>query len=388
MSLTHEALLSSPTRAGVPSSDDRFTADDLIAAQDALEAEARDVLPFSFADCTYPMGYVKQPLQLSLYAQYDKNFHGQFCFCGRPYDPQTETDNMYQCLVCEDWLHHACLFGVPADSADSPLTQDDFDQVVCHACVSRNQDGVRRALERYAGRPGTGVMLLAGKGSRTVLGKVSEGTPSAEPSATLEQAPTNDNTAPAGSFKSLKRQAELHDDEDNIAKRHRGEGDEPKAASTGAGTPAPDDPKACRALPSLPPDETPLAVTEAKGGKLHVFLGDDWMQRWCRCSECLPLFVNLPYLLEEEEVVEPEEDPDARKSSSFPDKSTFELGMDALNRLPRAQAIEGAIAFQGLSSRLKEYLRPCSEAGQTVTREMVQEFFEKEKEALADRVQQ
>lgn len=31
------------------------------------------------------------------------------------------------------------------------------------------------------------------------------------------------------------------------------------------------------------------------------------------------------------------------------DKSTFELGMDALNRMPRAQAIEGALAYQGLS---------------------------------------
>lgn len=62
MSLTHEALLFSPTREGVPSSDDNFTADDLIAAQDALEAEARDALPFSFAQCTYDLGYLKQPL--------------------------------------------------------------------------------------------------------------------------------------------------------------------------------------------------------------------------------------------------------------------------------------------------------------------------------------
>lgn len=30
------------------------------------------------------------------------------------------------------------------------------------------------------------------------------------------------------------------------------------------------------------------------------------------------------------------------------DKSTLELGMEALSRMPRAQAIEGAMAFQGL----------------------------------------
>jgi hypothetical protein len=37
-------------------------------------------------------------------------------------------------------------------------------------------------------------------------------------------------------------------------------------------------------------------------------------------------------------------------TASFPlDKSTLELGMEALARMPREQAIEGAIAFQGLS---------------------------------------
>lgn len=54
--LNHDSLLFSPTRDGIPSSDDNFMASDLIAAQDAMEAEARDVLPFAFDSCTYDLG--------------------------------------------------------------------------------------------------------------------------------------------------------------------------------------------------------------------------------------------------------------------------------------------------------------------------------------------
>ena len=60
MNVTRESLLFSPTRDGVPSSDDSFSAIDLVGAQDALEAEARDVLPFSFNSCTYDLGPIKQ----------------------------------------------------------------------------------------------------------------------------------------------------------------------------------------------------------------------------------------------------------------------------------------------------------------------------------------
>lgn len=78
--------------------------------------------------------------------------------------------------------------------------------------------------------------------------------------------------------------------------------------------------------------------------------------------------------------------------------------MDALSRMPRAQAIEGAMAFQGLScvdcallgvrrlltcsvdtrrERLKTFLRPHADGGVTITKELIDEFFAREKEARA-----
>lgn len=67
--------------------------------------------------------------------------------------------------------------------------------------------------------------------------------------------------------------------------------------------------------------------------------------------------------------------------------------MDALLNMPRAQAIEGALAFQGLryvplghsrnaadvrgrrSERLKAFLRPHADAGKTITKELVEELY-------------
>lgn len=61
--LTPRDLKYSPTREGVPSSDDNFTANDLVSAQDALENEAREVLGETGVCCTYDLGPLKQPVR-------------------------------------------------------------------------------------------------------------------------------------------------------------------------------------------------------------------------------------------------------------------------------------------------------------------------------------
>ncbi|GAA5983185.1 hypothetical protein JCM11641_006839 [Rhodosporidiobolus odoratus] len=447
--LDRDALLFSPTRDGVPSSDDNFFASDLIAAQDALEEEAREAIPYASTECTYDLGYLKQPLfacltclhgravcagcSISCHGEhhlvelfnrrdfrcdcgteamgagsccqltgrqdapsnqnnrYDKNFRGEFCFCGQPYDPHTETDTMYQCITCEDWVHHACLFGKHLDDdVDSPLEQDDFDMFVCERCVKADK-GVRRVVERYAGVEGSGVLLISKENK--VLGRATLATTEQlEANGEREKTPTLDGE--------LKRKAE-EEGEQPPTKRSKAE--EPVAADllshastsvdsalaeSSAVISIPSQPASsattaasassstkCCAPPLQRPEEQPLARLEKEGGRLNVYLEEGWMERWCRCRECLPRFVNLPYMLEEEDVYEPPEDPDAHKS-------TFELGMDHLmNNMPRAQALDSVRAFTGLSDRLKEYLRPHAEGGTTVTKDLIDAFFTQEREA-------
>jgi len=36
---------------------------------------------------------------------YNQNFKGLYCICQRPYPDPENTDEMIQCIVCEDWFH-------------------------------------------------------------------------------------------------------------------------------------------------------------------------------------------------------------------------------------------------------------------------------------------
>ncbi|GEM07394.1 E3 ubiquitin-protein ligase UBR7 [Rhodotorula toruloides] len=446
--LNREALLFSPTREGVPSSDD-FVAEDLIGAQEALEAEAREIMPYKFDACTYDLGYIKQPLfacqtclndravcaacsiachgdhsLVELFNRrnfrcdcgteamgagsfcsishrndapantrnhYDKNFEGVFCFCGRPYDPHTEVEDMLQCLVCEDWLHESCVFG--ASNSDPPLRQDEFDTMVCQRCVRGNGE-VRRILERYAGVEGTGVMLVAPDGA--VSGRLAAAS-TAENGAEEDTGDTAGGGVQAngGEQREAKRKAGDGDDVDGrLAKKAKVDLPPPSAlhaqpvlpdTTTSASQSSParkvteskpssDRPTNCQAPPLVSPEETPLAKIEAAGGRSNVFLADNFTSTWCRCSQCLPSFINFPYLLDEEDTYEPPDDPDAQKS-------TFDLGMDhLLNRMPRGQAIDSIQAFTTLSDRLKDYLRPLAASGTTITKDHIESFFEAERE--------
>ncbi|BGP31889.1 hypothetical protein JCM10296v2_003668 [Rhodotorula toruloides] len=443
--LNRETLLFSPTREGVPSSDD-FVADDLIGAQEALEAEAREIMPYKFDACTYDLGYIKQPLfacqtclndravcaacsiachgdhslvelfnrrdfrcdcgteamgagsfcsishrndaPANTRNRYDKNFQGVFCFCGRPYDPHTEVEDMLQCLVCEDWLHESCVFGAP--DSEPPLRQDEFDTMVCQRCVRGNGE-VRRIFERYAGVEGTGVMLVGSDG--TVLGRSASA--ESRPGETEADGTEAEGQVGDGEPAAEKRKADADDGvEERSAKKAKVDSPSRPAANAEQALPEPTtaaahdslvrktndlppvsaQPSECQAPPLVPPGETLLAKLEAAGGRSNVFLADNFTSTWCRCRQCLPSFVNFPYLLDEEDVYEPPEDPDAQKS-------TFELGMDhLLNRMPRGQAIDSIQAFTTLSDRLKEYLRPLATSGTTITKDHIESFFEAERE--------
>ncbi|GAA5928754.1 uncharacterized protein JCM15063_003958 [Sporobolomyces koalae] len=452
--LNRDALLFSPTRDGVPSSDDNFYASDILAGQEALEQEARDTLPFEFNQCTFDLGYIKQPLYACLTClnhgavcaacsiachgehelvelfnrrhfrcdcgtekmgagsccsisprddapinaenKYDANFRGQFCFCGRPYDPHTETDSMYQCLECEDWIHHECLFGTHSDDNAAPLSEDDFDMIICERCVL-GKPAVRKIAERYAGREQSGVMIIGTEGqligaTRTLLEakENDEGVLNSDDEDAHEAGQESaEEEKRSEQVTDSKRKAEESTDAP-IAKKPKPElnstsgipesntisstsatamvepGRSDLASSTNSTT--------CFAPPALPSEATPLEQLRRAGGRVNVFLANDWQDIWCRCPQCLPMFNDLPYMLEEEEEYVPPEDPKAHQS-------TFDLGMDhLLNKMPRAQALDSIRAFSGLSDRIKDYLRPLADAGTSITKEHIESFFAAERE--------
>ncbi|KAG5645679.1 hypothetical protein DXG03_005517 [Asterophora parasitica] len=110
------------------------------------------------------------------------------------------------------------------------------------------------------------------------------------------------------------------------------------------------------------------ALTQSSLGSGDVFLSEGFRERWCHCASCLPALEENRYLLEEEETYEPPEDPDSGLSLE-------ELGMRALERLPRDRAIDGIHAFNGMRDDLVKYLRPFAQEGKVVNESDVREFF-------------
>lgn len=89
-----------------------------------------------------------------------------------------------------------------------------------------------------------------------------------------------------------------------------------------------------------------------------------------QCSESLN---DHPYLATEEETYEPPADPDSGLSLE-------ELGLRALERIPRDRAIDGIQAFMDLRDGLMQYLKPFAEQGKEVNEGDIQAFFEARKQ--------
>jgi len=111
-------------------------------------------------------------------------------------------------------------------------------------------------------------------------------------------------------------------------------------------------------------------------GEGDIFLSGDWRERWCLCDLCLPRLQEHPYLLKEDETFEPPEDPDSGLSLE-------ELGLRALERIPRDRALDGIRAFNSMRDELKTFLRPFAQEGREVAEVDVRRFFEARMEEAA-----
>ncbi|KIY65358.1 hypothetical protein CYLTODRAFT_456375 [Cylindrobasidium torrendii FP15055 ss-10] len=417
------------------------TLEEYIANQEHLVRQAAEAIPHQFTQCTYNLGALRQPVylcitckdprgicaacsvachtdheQLELFPKrdfrcdcptsslphpcslhktlespnssnaYGQNFTGAFCRCGREYDANTERETMIQCLACEDWFHESCcnLRERPSDEPDAPepepasvdpptldgqtvpsipaedndvddaasdasssglppplIRADDYDSFVCAGCVRSIP-----ILTRYAGTEGC--MIVVRDKPEDAWRVYTPETPKTD----IEVA---ESDALPGSKRPLDAAAEERD-----AKRPR--------------------------ITCLAPAPNPIAqqilsksnitvVTEdaCPQGTGDVFLTEGFRERWCRCAECLPQLEAHSWLVKEDETYEPPEDPESGLSLE-------ELGMRALNRLPRERAIDGIHAFNSMRDKLVGYLKPFAQEGKVVGDEDVKAFFEELRE--------
>ena len=67
--------------------------------------------------------------------RYNQNFKGDYCTCHRPYpDPEdTVSDEMIQCIICEDWYHGRHLI-----KEDQKLPKDEnYSEMICFLCCEK-----------------------------------------------------------------------------------------------------------------------------------------------------------------------------------------------------------------------------------------------------------
>ena len=255
---------------------------------------------------------------------YTKNFEGKFCICerGKHYDPETEEEDMFQCLVCEEWYHESCTALVRPDRMKTRvLSQDQFDTMICDTCM-RSSKG--QLLRLYAGMPGWQVI-------------VPKGTKECE--VQVVGMSKRDESMPR-------------------VKRARLESG------------------ACTVPSEMHPD---ILRLQSCTHRMDMFLTTNFRDALCKCAACGMRWKELyPYVYEEEATYEAPQEygrDDSDQDTHCAASSTYEQAVAALSRLPRTQMIESVYAYQNLRNALFEHLRPYAESHEPVSEEAVRAFF-------------
>lgn len=435
---------------------------------------------------------------------YNHNYDGGFCYCerGKTYDPEKEDETMFQCIVCEEWLHESCTSlrpvaasqkshtdlpdaaGATAELEPPLIDHDLFDLMICDACVRKPANEI---LRRYAGARGWMVLAPSqdvtdveehdkiakiqvptneelreaggpyrdGRSwqifglpleperelTQTQVGAAADGallssvaelarstmaadsnTMSASTVTTVpESAKAEDmpnamdvHTQPSEDLVGLerkhgKRRADDHLPEGRVEmvdiKRPKVEKTYPSEVAIGSleqtsSTPltkgqgecctlpqplaivaALPDSKVDEWTPALSKEDSDAAEPRPSRQRYDIFLGEDFRDRICRCSTCLPKWAHLPHVLDAEETYAPPSDPNASArgddDAASITSSTYDLGMAALRSMPREKMINSLHAYSKFRDALWEHLKPFAGTGKVVREEDVRAFFSK-----------
>jgi len=243
----------------------------------------------------------------------------------------------------------------------------EYESFVCASCVTKMP-----CVKKYAGTPG--VMMVV-RDDLTEPWRVLYGEETAvdvtEGRADLEIPLGQTNSTTDGELETNTSQGRTEISHKRTLSSTTGDGPEPKRARVDV-----EPPVACSA-----PRINPVALsilksveqTDQRLGAGDLFLTEGFRDRWCRCPSCLPSLEEHPYLLKDEDTYEPPEDPDSGLSLE-------ELGLRALQHVPRDRAIDGIRAFMNMRDDLMQYLRPFAAEGKEVNESDIQAFFNARRE--------
>lgn len=218
---------------------------------------------------------------------------------------------MYQCITCEDWLHHACLFGSHSNSGNSALATDDFDMLICERCVLKSSTGIRSLIDRYVGVDELGFMIIGKDGKvfgalpieegeeeegdieeEIVVGGVTNEKRKADEieEVASKRLKLEDRTISTTSTSTTTASSSTSDPNSQTSNSQASTSATTLDNSTSSLLPSPfiyrSNDKVCIA-PPLATIESPSIISqiEKEGGKLNIYLAGDWREKWCRCRD-------------------------------------------------------------------------------------------------------
>ncbi|KAH0552993.1 hypothetical protein GP486_006810, partial [Trichoglossum hirsutum] len=249
--------------------------------------------------------------------------------------------------------------GDGSDDEETPLPpgfpdEDEFDTFICYKCVAANP-----WIKRYAGTEGflPAIYKKDAMETRGESDKAQDKTPE-----TASVAPSNNNN-PALPDRSAHQNAsskKRKPDDDDL--RTTTTEEEPISKKLKA-----EEPSSSSINPSPPPciyKTLPPAPT----GTFSLFLTGNFRAHLCHCPEHFPHLAPHQSLLEEEPIYEPPLSSsgggdDRASNAPSVSNSLLERGERALANIDRVRAIEGAMAYNKLKEKVKDFLKPFAETG-------------------------
>ncbi|KAH0537949.1 hypothetical protein FGG08_005399 [Glutinoglossum americanum] len=357
---------------------------------------------------------------------YDHNFRNRFCGCEIEYNAFSEKGTMFQCLGLgsvedggcgEDWYHPGCIVGLdrdwyeqqkaskpggaaqdlkegkadrtqventprtqndqnpetlanPApnpnaavddsDDEETPLPpgfpeEDEFDTFICYKCIAANP-----WIKRYAGTEGFLPAVYKKDTAKT----------------TSEPDNTQDKILEAANISNSATLPDRSTHQTDPSKKRKAEDDDPQTPEE----PSTKKLKAEESQPALPPPCVYETLPPPPAGTLSLFLTPNFRAHLCRCPIHFPLLAPHPPLLEEEPIYEPplsaSGDGDGTSAAPSVSNSLLDRGERALGSIDRVRAIEGAMVYNRLKEKVKDFLKPFAETGKAVGAEDIKRYFE------------
>lgn len=266
---------------------------------------------------------------------YNHNYQGLFCSCAKLYNPLEEEGTMFQCYFgfeCgEDWFHDDCILGynhgvlnnsvktskLANDDRETTVRHfpnlDDFDVFICWKCLLAFQ-AIFDQLETYSD-----IVLTA--------------------------LPHFNNVDSVDQWETLFSNWETLKLAGPPNKKIKLENNQ---SST-----------------QLPPKSYFLKY----GFKEHLLKLSQTTDK----TLLKTFLANHNYLFLSDPIYEPPQDDDTQSTESG---SLLDLGTEALQTLPRDQAVEGLQAYDKIRNKLREFFIPFAEQGKVVTEQEVRQFFD------------